>query len=304
MNKIALEIISDPKECERLWRKCIKPRSVFDLWDVRYSFQQAFKNKLQFHLFKQMNGVVGLIPLWYSADKKIYECIGGEWCEDNAFFSQSTAVLREIIKALPKPLSIKSISAESLKKTQELFKEDEMQYFLSLVGKKTIADFTKNFSKKHRYNFIRDYRKIAQTNPTMRWINNTEEQLKYLEKMKRLSIKRFEDKKEESTFLHKNDFDSYTYLIKNQGEYRVRMLAIEMDTKTVSIEFILLFKKTYYVVTGASDISAYPGIGNHNIYVLIEDALSSGSYEINILQEDHGWKHRYFSERKMMKLEK
>ncbi len=297
-----LEVVADIKTAEKLWNLYVPKKNIFDLWEFRWSFNQAFKYKLHFCVIKQKDKVISFIPLWYSTVKKCYECIGGGWCENNDFFKKKSKDLEKVLKLLPTPLNARSIQQNSVKKESwKFFDKDDEVYEKNLKGFTDMNSLLMTIKKKYRYNLQRDYKRILDENSRILWIKDKNEQLRYLSKLAELSIRRFSlSWTEKSTFEDPREIECFKYIVKNAESYKTRMLIVEVDAKLVAVEFITEYKGVWNVITGANDFVKTPGIGNFVTYLEFEKALSEKIKVLNVMQEDCGWKHRYFDARPML----
>jgi len=300
--RLRLKVHSNIDECHKLWEKFSPKQSLFDLWDFRHTFYKGYQNTPYF--FTIYNGVnpVCFLPLTYDYENKRYEWFGSDWHEENKFY-YNNPILFSLIKAIfPTPLELNAIAPESLPKPDKDFVNDDPQYVLSIKNVDTIESLLQLFNKKRRYNLKREYQRIQTMSPTIEWIENKEAQLKYILKLKELSLARFLEEENISAFNSDDHFECSLNIVKEQGTYKIHILVITIDNKIAGIDVIAIYKSNYYLLEGANDIDNFPGIGSFMTYLEFEDAIKRKMGLINALQEDHNWKHKYFTARPMLKL--
>jgi hypothetical protein len=97
---------------------------------------------------------------------------------------------------------------------------------------------------------------------------------------------------------------AFRRIIKNANQYSFKYIKVSSPKGTASIDMVITYKDVYYPFTGSNDVSRFNGIGNFMTYIEFEDAINKGYKLVDILQEDHGWKHRYFNKIPLFVFEK
>lgn len=303
--RLKFKIHTNIRECFTLWNKFNSDKSLFALWDFRTAFNDSWEEKRFFFTIYNNSEPIGLLPLAYDSEEKKYEWYGTEWQEENEFYQRGKNLFPLLFTVMPSPIKCNSIVPSSIDEdySQE-FIPDDPQFYINFTDLNSMDELLLTFSKKHRYNFKRDYMHILEQKPQIEWITNPAEQVRSLFTIKNLSIKRFgaTEEKNSSMFRFDKYLESFINVIKNQGKYKTKMLVVKIQGKTVAVDMVATYKKRYYLLQGASDLSNYSGLGNFICYLEFEDAIRNGFDEINALQEDNNWKHRYFSSRPLLKL--
>ncbi|OGK18329.1 hypothetical protein A3B50_01245 [Candidatus Roizmanbacteria bacterium RIFCSPLOWO2_01_FULL_40_42] len=305
--RLKFRIHTDARECFALWNKFNTDKSLFALWDFRTAFHDAWDEKRYFLTIYNNSEPIGLLPLAYDEKEKVYEWYGTEWQEENKFYQRGKNLFPLLFTVMPAQIKCNSIIPSSIDEdySQE-FIPDDPQFYIDITNLKNVNELFSTFSKKHRYNFRRDYMHILEQKPQVEWITSPAGQVRSLFTIKDLSIKRFgeAEDKNSSMFRHEKYLESFINIVKNQGKYKTKMLVVKIQGKIVAIDMIAMYDKGYYLLQGASDLGNYSGLGNFICYLEFEDAIKNGFEEINALQEDNNWKHRYFSSRPLLKLKK
>lgn len=303
----SLKIVRDIGSCERLWNAFSPKNSVFDLWTFRKAWVEGFKYPLEFYVLNKNGKEVGLLPLWFNSVEKHYEWVGGEWPEDNTFFVNNNADLTFLLKNAPKPLSVSALLPfEGINKLSDIGKIEKdsfLKYVNDVSQFKSFEELISSFEKKNRQKLVKDYEHIIQYNPNIEFINTNDS--KYFDQFISLKNLRFNDGVENSNFFDNNEhIKTFKEILKNKSEYTVRILSIHIQNKLAGIDMILIYKKRYYLIGGSYDTARFSGVGNAALYLLFQDALLQKCNLIDCLQEDNGWKHRYFEGKELYFFEK
>lgn len=303
----SLKIVRDIDSCERLWNDFSPKNSIFDLWTFRKAWVEGFKYSLEFYELKKDDIAVGLLPLWFNTKSKQYEWVGGEWPEDNTFFVKNNTDLTFLLKNAPKPLSICALlpfeEIQNLSAVGTIEKDSFLKYVKDVSQYKSFEELLNSFEKKNRQKLVKDYEHILEYNPQIALINTNDP--KYFDLFISLKNLRFNDGVENSNFFdNKEHIRTFKQIIKNGGEYQVRILSIHIQKKLAGIDMILIYKGKYYLIGGSYDTARFSGVGNAALYLLFRDALQLKCTLIDCLQEDNGWKHRYFDGKQLYFFEK
>lgn len=311
--KLNLQVFSKQNEIKDIWNAFSPNESVFDLWDVRNAFSQAYNFDPYFlTLIKQKgadNKILGALPLWKNSDKLEpaddadacdagkYVWFGSNWPEDNVFFATDVDFIPLLLIAAPKKLELACIRSKPeyqlLTDFPSFEKEEEEKYFLDLTKISCLDDYLRILRKKKRYNLKRDRKRILALNP--RIILN---QPQHLEELFSLNIKRFrevfpDEPNEQSAFEDERRKNVFRNLQKFAGIYQTRTIATVIKGKIEAVEFGLVHHKTYYALNAGADISSYSGLGVFSNLLILEDALKLGCTKIDFLEGDNNWKESW-----------
>ncbi len=298
-----IAVVTDLSDCQNLWQKFSPGNSVFDLWEIRYSFFQGYKFSPYFLTIYKEKDVMGVLPLWFNAnptfgktasDWQKYTWFGSNWPEDNTFFVIDRELIPLLLLACPKPVELACINPlpdyDYLKEFPGFTSEEDNKYFLDLSSVNTIDDFLIKLKKKKRYNLRRDRKHILSLSPKIIIENHNN-----LEMMFELSIERFrlkypDEPSEQSAFEDERRKEVFRSLVANAKEYQVRLITTIINGKIEAVEFGLVYKKTYYALNAGVDVSHFSGLGVYSNLLVIEDALKLGCTKIDFLESDNNWK--------------
>jgi CelD/BcsL family acetyltransferase involved in cellulose biosynthesis len=301
-------VISDIKECEKLWREFSPNLTLFDTWEFRLAFYEAYKYKPYFLVLKKNGENLALLPLWYEDNNfydknlKRYTWFGSDWQEENKFFAKNIDLIPVLLSFAPTPLYLNAISKDSAEKLKDKieFKEDEPKYVLNLKGFKNHEDYLMTLKKNTRRNLRKDRNRILKQNPEI-VINNFSD----LDVLIELAKKRFREKGESADWEDPRRIEAFKNVIKFSGKsYKVRMIKVKINGKDAGVDLICILNKTYFAVKCGYNISEFSGIGNFiNLYE-IDDAIKLGMEKIDFLQNNYQWKNKYFPPVPLYKFEK
>jgi hypothetical protein len=303
-----VEVVSEIKRCEKLWKEFSPNLTLFDTWEFRFAFYDAYKYTPYFLVLKKNGENLALLPLWYEDnnfyDKNIkrYTWFGSDWQEETKFFSKDKNFIPTLLSLAPTPLYLNAISKETVEELKDKikFEEDEPKYVLSLKNFKNHEDYLKTLKKNVRRNLRKDRNRILRQNPEI-VIDN----LSDLNILIALSKKRFNEKGEDVDWDDPRRVRAFENVIKFSGKsYKVRMVKVKIGEKNAGVDLICIFNKTYFAVKCGYNISEFSGIGNFiNLYE-IDDAIKLGMEKIDFLQNNYQWKNKYFPSVPLFKFEK
>jgi len=305
-NKV--EIVSDIKKCEKLWREFSPNLTLFDTWEFRLAFYEAYKYKPYFLVLKNNGENLALLPLWYEENNfynknlKRYTWFGSDWQEENKFFAKTIDLVEVLLALAPTPLSLNAISKDYVEKLKGKinFTEDEPKYVLDLKGFKTHEDYLMTLKKNTRRNLRKDRNRILRQNPEI-VIDNFSD----LDILIELAKKRFKEKGDIADWEDERRVETFKNVIKFSGKsYKVKMIKVKIGEMTAGVDLLCLFNKTYFAVKCGYNVAQFPGIGNFlNLYE-IDDAIKLDMEKIDFLQNNYHWKNTYFIPTLLYKFEK
>lgn len=309
-HNLSVKVFTSMEDTKHIWERFSHNQSVFDLWDVRLSFWQGYHFEpyvitLQKQI-KHKQEIVAALPLWFTteADNDIpdsppqrYVWFGSNWPEDNLLFVKEIEYAPLLFSISPSPLElacIKPLSDYNFLRTFPGFsQEEDKKYFLDLTHIHTLENFLVRLKKKKRYNLKRDRKHIMALKPTIRIDEYSD-----VEEMFKLNILRFREKypenpSEYSAFEDERRCNVYRSLIAHAKDYQARLITTIIDDKIESVEFALVYNKTYYAFNAGVDVSQYSGLGVFSNLALIEDAIKLGCTKIDFLEGDNNWKESW-----------
>lgn len=302
---LKIKIVSDIDVCQELWEEFTPAQSLFDTWDFRYAFWLGYRHKPHFILLGTAKENIALLPLWYEAEKQKYFWFGSQWHEDNRFFVKDSTMLPLLLAVCPTPTLLNAINHTTAHQLRDMItlKKDESKYVLRLNALSSVDEFLAGMKKKRRYNLKRDKRIIEEQGVKL-ILNRFED----YNSLVALSIKRFNEKGEEHTWADPGRVETFSKIIKLGRQpttsFSVKMITAEIGGRIAGVDLVAIYKDCYYPLKGGNNVSAFPGIGTYLNLIEIEDAMKLGMRKIDFLEEDCGWKHRWFEEIPLYQYEK
>ena len=303
LKSLQVEVVWEINECQKLWKKFSSYQTLFDTWSFRLAFWRGYQYQPYFLVLKNTHPQA-LLPLWYDQTKKHYTWFGSDWQEENKFFAKDPQLVPLLMAACPTPASLNAISLDLPSELigSSSLKPDEPKYILKLNHFQSADDYLATLSKKKRYNLRRDQRIIQRQRPVTIFNRFSD-----LEKLINLSMKRFQQKGEETDWEDPRRRETFRQVIKlgqEQEDYQLRMLTVVVGRMTAAVDLIVLFNNCYYPLKCGYDVRNFPGIGNYVNLLEIEDALSLGMEKMDFLEIGYGWKDKWFEEVPLLKYEK
>lgn len=297
--RLTLKVHTDMEKCFSLWDRFSPKETLFDEWDVRYSFYQGFKHKPHFYTIYEGRKALGVLPLWFNKGENSFEFFGGWWPEGNSFFVTDEHLVDFFMATLPTPVNLWSLRKDQPFDRMKVFGkvqvDPDLNYFKNIEGLNSIDSLLKEYKKKDRHHLNTDYQRMRNYGVRLEVIDsNKQAQLQMLEKMFEMTKKRFANTADKSSFEQEEYRITFRQLVKNAGAYDVKFFVAKIQKHIAAIDMIVTHNDTYYQFQGVNDIKRFNGIGSYMVYVELKDAIDNGYKTVDCLQEDHSWKHRYF----------
>lgn len=291
---IKFKQVTEIGECRRLWEKFSPKESVWDLWDVAYSFHKYFSSKLLFIVGLEGSDEIGLLPLEKDVygGKECYDFFGGDYPERRKFYIKDKQNIKLFLANVPRGICLSHIDESEREFIPEI-KESEINYSLDLEKyNRNIEEYFNTFNKKHRKNLKYDLRQLEKKDYNIYW--NIKSHLGRLAELNRL---RFGS---DSDFAEENFCRSIGFLIDSAEKMGIlQLLSIEIKGKVEASELALFYNGTYYVITGGFD-AEISNLGKLLIVEHIKKAIYLNAKLIDFLSTDTGWKRLWNLKETMM----
>lgn len=111
--------ISDPAECQRLWRELMPAELVSDLWEVRDCFHREYRHQCRFVVAEEHGRIIGFVPLSYNEETEIYNYFPGEtwegktWLEQNRIIARDRRTLELMLATLDAPHQLRYLRTDT-----------------------------------------------------------------------------------------------------------------------------------------------------------------------------------------------
>ncbi len=279
--------ISELKECEKLWRLLIRPKSVSDLWEFRLSFHRYFNHKPCFLLFEDRKGIAGMVPLSYVKNLDLFVFFPGELWKDKTWIERTPIYVREpglipnLLHSCPDRTYLRYMETLNAWDLPEL-SMDEIGYVLYPHDLGTdLTRYRARFSNKKMKAIL----KVIGS-----YTENASFHLNRLEDFDRIvdmSMKYYG----QDSYLYdsrlREGFGDIMCFLQQRGW--LRMVSLEIQGKTVAVDLGALWQGTYTVFLGGADREV-PGVAKVMNMHHIEFACEKGISKVDFLCGDFHWK--------------
>lgn len=295
ITRLTLKVHSEIDECYGLWEKFSPKQTIFDNWDFCYSWNKGLNYKLFFYTLYEGKKSLGVLPLCFDHHDNRFEWFGSEWLENHKFFVEDKKFMEFLLTVAPSPLYLNSIArydgVKNLDKFGDLIEDPDPRNIKHISSFSSIVELLKTFKKKARYNLRHDYRRLLSIGARVEMLETKD--LSHFDELVSLNIQRFDGVAKERSYVEKY-WEAFRNIIRNADLYSFKYVKVYVQNKVASIDMVITYKDIYYPLTGSNDVARFSGIGNFMTYIEYEDAIRGGFRLVDILQEDHGWKHHYF----------
>lgn len=305
--RLTVKVYTSEEECFELWEKFSYKKTLFQEWDFRYAWYKGYGSKLYFYTVSLGDETVGVLPLWYNEKSQSFEWFGSDWMEDNELMVKQNKVKDILFKIAPSPIHLNSIPYELDLEKRNIFNElelDDPKSYKRIKEFKTIDDWLGTLNKKRRYNLKRDVKRILEMKPQI--IVTEENKIENMTMLMEMNKVRFslESETGKSIFFDERYWNTFKYFVQDVKSAKIKFIKVLIGGKLAAIDMMIEYKNIYHMLIGVNDVEHFSGIGNFMMYVEFEDAIRGKFEMVDCLQEDYGWKHRYFDQMPMMKWSK
>lgn len=284
-----VKVVKDIIECERIWKIFSQEKTLWDIWEVAYSFYDDSLYEAYFIVLVQDNTEKGVLPLWFDKKEEEYSYFGGHYPENTAFWFDEHyfPLIFEYIPDNTKLSDINHSAAEKIIRAfpqfKDKFKQGDWHYFIDMKKIKLRLDnYLDRFSNKHKKCFLNDIKKIEQLNLDIKW-GTTENLDRFIE----FNVERFG---KESDFSNRIFVKSIKRLFSYFKEKNIlHTLNIYIDGKLQGTEIAVLYKDVYYDINGGYNLDI-PNLGKFIILSHIKNAIRLKAKMIDFLAGKGGWK--------------
>lgn len=285
---IERRLVSDPYQCEKLWKTFIPVRSVSDLWDFRMCFQRYFKNRFCFHVLEEGGNIYGILPLSYIDGPDMTAFFPGEtwkgktWLERTPIYAINQDILYRLLSGCPERSCLRYIECDPDYLPEQMV-SDETGYVLHPALLNYDKDnYRSRFSNKKFKSIMRDVNNILNMGATFH-INCVED----FELLVEMSIEKYGAESYLQDVRFRNSFRDAIRLFQRNGY--LRMVSMELEGNTVAVDLGSVFKGVYTVFLGGI-FSRVPGLPKAMNMHHIDFAINSKIHKLDFLCGDFNWK--------------
>lgn len=280
--------VRDLKECERLWKTFVRPRNIFDLWEVRLCFQRHFRWEPWFLVFEDSKGVAGMLPLSHVDDLDMFTLFPGEiwhrktWMERTPIYVREEPLLSDLLASCPDPAYLRYLEIPDCFPVSGT-EPDEIGYVLYPPSFDYNMDlYYKRFSNKKIKGILKVVRSFAERAYAL-YVNRLDD----FEHLKKLNLDRYV----EDSYLYdprlRAGFWEMAHFLQRKG--LLHMVSIWVEGRPAAVDLGGLYRGTYTIFLGGTDpefASIAKAINMHHIAFACNERLS----KVDFLCGDFHWK--------------
>lgn len=285
-------IYEDPDQCRHLWEKFWPGNGLFDLWQVRVCFHDAFSRPLSFHVIEEQSEAIGFLPLCWNGESGKYIQFPGEtwhgktWLEQNRIIAKTPEVLDSLLASVPGPLHLRYLVRNSLPHLVERMTQDELGYhFFPGAYDFSFENYWHSFSGKFRKKLKADLKKLETGKVAFRF-----NRLEDLEYMFRMNLDSFGENSYFRDARFYNGFRNLASFLEKNGMLRITTVLI--DQTIAAVDMGALWKNTYTLLAGGTNPN-FPGVAKRINLHHLNWSCQKRIQTVDFLCGDFNWKERF-----------
>ncbi|MDY0374710.1 MAG: GNAT family N-acetyltransferase [Desulfobacterium sp.] len=282
----------DPDECRFIWEKAWPAKGLFDLWEVRSCFHDAFQRPLSFHVVEEGSKILGFLPLCRDEETNKYIQFPGEtwhgktWLEQNRIIARSPGVFDALLDAVPGSVHLRYLVENPLFCLMDQVTSDELGYlFFPRLYDFSFEGYWQSFSGKTRKKLRAEIKKIEAGKVTYRF-----DRLDDLDRMLVMNINAYGDESyfKDPRFYHA--FENLSAFLYKRGLLRITTVLV--DGEVAAVDMGAVWKNTYTLLAGGTN-PEFPGIAKLINLHHMERSCRERIETVDFLCGDFNWKERF-----------
>ncbi len=289
---LEVRVCEDLEEGRRLWQQCWPNEILFDFWDVRACFQEAFNHRPYFLVAERDGNIQGLLALSWIEDEQYFGHFPGEiwqgktWLEQNRIIASDTSVYQALMSHLPDSASIRYLTRESVLPDERMSIIDEIGYlFYPQCYHYSFQIYLEQFSGKSRKKIFRELDQLETLGLSYRY-----DRIEDIKHLFRMNLEAFKERSYFSDPRFLKSFETLVIWLEKKGLIRVTTVIIGGKIAAVDIGAVL--GSTYTIIGGATN-SDFPGVAKLINFHHLEWACRQRLEVVDFLCGDFGWKERF-----------
>lgn len=285
-------IYTDPDQCRRIWEKTWPVKGIFDLWQVRSCFQDAYLNPFEFHTIEKNGRIVGFLPLSWNDENGRFVLFPGEtwkgktWLEQNRIIAENQEILRELLDLIPGPMNLRYLDWSPIFENFGQLREDEIGYlFYPGLYDFSFENYWLGFSGKSRKKIKAELDKYGNQNITFRF--NEKKDIEHLFDMNRKCFCG------DSYFDDPRFYDAFERLASYlDGLSMLRITTILIGGEIAAVDMGGIFNNTYTLFAGGTN-PEFKGVAKMINLHHMEWSCIKRFDVVDFLCGDFNWKQRF-----------
>ena len=256
-----VKVISNVNECRDIWESVMPRETMWDLWEVRATFQRHFRRQPHF-----------IVETWQ----------GKTWLEQNRIIAADAGTYRMLLAACPTPHHLRYLVPPPFL-TRVISTVDEIGYhFIPPMYDYAMDRYFDVFSHKTSKRLRRELEGLEALVTEIRYDNPDDFDL-----MVRMNVERY------GTFSYFYDprfRESFRCLANTlQQSDRLRMVTVVMDGQPAAVDMGCVYNNTYTVLAGGTS-AAFPGVAKFINTLHMRRGCDERYDAVDFLCGDFSWK--------------
>ena len=288
----SIRICDDLEQCKLLWQAALRGDGVFNLWEVRECFQEAFHRRPCFIVCEDADGLSGLLPLSRIDETGTLAFFPGEtwhgktWLEQNRIVARSPEVFQALLRAVPADTHIRYVEGECVPPSSTEASVDEIGYlFLPRQHAFSFPAYLNGLPRKTLKRLQREPEMLRRRGVTFRYDSRRD-----IEQLFRMNLEAFGEDSyfHDERFLH--GFERLIAELDRRGALRVTTVLVAGAVAAVDVGAV--WRNAYTLLAGATDAD-FPGVAKLINFHHLEIACHERFDSVDFLCGDFGWKRRF-----------
>ncbi len=282
----------DPYQCRMIWDALWPSQGMFDLWQVRSCFHEAFDRPLRFHVAEKRGKALGLLALCWNEEQNSYVQFPGEtwhgktWIEQNRIIAQDSEMLEALLDDASGSIHLRYLSPTPLLDYSGLMQEDETGFlFYPGLFDDNFENYWMSFSGKSRKKIRAEMNKLEALNVTYR-IN----QKKDLDLLYGMNLESFKENSYFNDIRFLRSFEFLGNFLEAMGMLRVTTVLV--GGRVAAVDVGAIWKNTYTLLAGGTD-PEFPGIAKLINLHHLKWSCSRRFDVVDFLCGNFNWKQRF-----------
>lgn len=286
-----IHVITDIKECGRIWNQVVPREHLSDLWEVRECFQNQYRHKPYFVVHEDKKGINGFLPLSINEDTGNYVCFPGEtwsgktWLEQNRLIAKNNLILQNMMKMVNGSYNLRYLQqVEWLKEEDKII--DEIGYhFIPSNYDNNIEQYFTEFSGKSIKRLKREIEVFE--NRGIEYVYDNDDDFNT---MVSLNLNRYGEYSYFGDSRFNNSFHSLAKLFRENNS--LRMTTVLIEGQVAAVDMGCVYNNTYTLLAGGTN-AEFPGVAKlinlHHMKWACEQKLG----RVDFLCGDFNWKTQF-----------
>lgn len=289
---ITVRECDDLEEYRLVWERLWPRQCIFDLWDVRKCFADAFNRQTRLLLAEKEGKQVGLLPLSWIEENVCFGFFPGEtwmgttWLEQNKIPSLDSTVRESLLRAIDGKAYLRYMEAGHITGNAFNYETDEIKYiFHPSRYSYEFDNYLDSFSRKSRKGLAAEEARLKAYGISFR-----RGHLPDLDSMFRMNCENFG----EQSYFHDSRFaESFERLVRFLRDNNLLTITtVLLGDKVAAVDLGSIYKGVHTVLAGGSN-PEFKGIAKIINFHHMKQACRERLKAVDFLCGDFGWKERF-----------